>query len=73
MNIFLYGPSGSGKTTIGEILSLNLNLPFIDLDRVIESKAGMSIPQIMDGQGESAFRDLESAAFRHCRPNHPAH
>ncbi|HQU35826.1 MAG TPA: shikimate kinase, partial [Anaerolineales bacterium] len=63
-HIFLYGPPATGKTTIGEILSRNLKLPFIDLDRVIESKAGTSIPQIMDGQGESAFRDLESAALK---------
>ena len=63
-HIFLYGPPATGKTTIGEILSRNLKLPFIDLDRVIESKAGMSIPQIMEGQGESAFRDLESSALR---------
>lgn len=68
-HLFLYGPPATGKTTIGEILSRNLKLPFIDLDRVIESKAGMSIPQIMEGQGESAFRDLESAALREvCSP-----
>lgn len=69
MHLFLYGPPATGKTTIGEILSRNLKLPFIDLDRVIESKAGISIPQIMEGQGESAFRDLESAALREvCSP-----
>ncbi len=68
-HIFLYGPPATGKTTIGKILSQNLKLPFIDLDRVIESKAGTSIPQIMEGQGESAFRDLESAALREvCSP-----
>ncbi|HNQ96093.1 MAG TPA: 3-dehydroquinate synthase [Anaerolineales bacterium] len=66
MHIFLYGPPGSGKSTIGRIVSRNLKLPFIDLDRVIETNAGMSIPQIMAQQGESAFRDLESAALREC-------
>ncbi len=64
MHLFLYGPPGTGKTTIGEILSRDLKLPFIDLDRVIESKAGISIPQIMEGQGESAFRDLEITALK---------
>ncbi|OQY90091.1 MAG: 3-dehydroquinate synthase [Anaerolineae bacterium UTCFX1] len=63
-HIFLYGPSGSGKSTIGRIVARSLKLPFIDLDRVIETNAGMSIPQIMAQQGESAFRDLESAALK---------
>lgn len=61
--IFLYGPSGTGKSTIGALLARNLKLPFVDLDRVIESNAGMSIPQIMHEQGEPAFRDLETAAL----------
>ena len=63
-HIFLYGPPGTGKSTIGKTLARNLKLPFIDLDRVIETDAGMSIPQIMEQQGESTFRDLESAALK---------
>ena len=62
-HIFLYGPPGTGKSTIGKTLARNLKLPFIDLDRVIETEAGMSIPQIMEQQGESTFRDLEAAAL----------
>jgi 3-dehydroquinate synthase len=64
MHIFLYGPSGSGKSTIGKQLAENLKLSFVDLDRVIESSAGMTIPQVMETQGEAAFRDLESAALK---------
>jgi len=63
-HIFLYGPPGTGKTTIGKILARNLKLPFIDLDRVIESNAGMSIPQIMERQGEPAFRDRETSVLK---------
>ena len=63
-HIFLYGPPGTGKSTVGKILARNLKLPFIDLDRVIETKVGASIPQIIEEQGESAFRDLESAALK---------
>jgi len=63
-HIFLYGPPGTGKSTVGKILARNLKLPFVDLDRVIETNAGMSIAQIMEQQGESAFRDLESSALR---------
>ncbi len=64
MHIFLYGPPGTGKSTVGRKLAHNLKLPFIDLDRVIETNAGKSIPQIMEKQGELAFRDLESAALK---------
>ena len=63
-HIFLYGPSGTGKSTIGKTLAKNLGLPLIDLDQVIEANAGMSIPQIMEGQGEAAFRDLEISALK---------
>lgn len=63
-HIFLYGPPGAGKSTIGKIVADNLNLPFIDLDRVIESNAGKSIPEIMETQGEPAFRNLESFALK---------
>jgi shikimate kinase/3-dehydroquinate synthase len=63
-HIFLYGPPGTGKSTVGEILARNLKLPFIDLDRVVEKNAGLSIPEIMDSQGEPAFRDLEAAALQ---------
>jgi len=63
-NIFLYGPPGTGKSTIGALLAHNLKLPFIDLDGIIETNAGMSIPQIMEGQGESVFRDLETTALK---------
>jgi 3-dehydroquinate synthase len=63
-HVFLYGPPGTGKSTVGRQLARNLKLPFVDLDRVIEKNAGMSIPQIMETQGEPAFRDLESAALK---------
>jgi 3-dehydroquinate synthase len=63
-HIFLYGPPGSGKTTIGRILARNLELPFIDLDRAIETKAGLDIPGIMEQRGESSFRVLETETLK---------
>jgi shikimate kinase / 3-dehydroquinate synthase len=64
MNIFLYGPPGTGKSTIGKILAHNLKLPFVDVDAEIEAKAGLSIAQIMEQQGEAAFRDLETSMLQ---------
>lgn len=62
--IFLYGSPATGKTTIGKILADNLNLPFIDLDKLIEENAGMSISNIIKSQGETTFRDLETKALQ---------
>ena len=58
-NIVLTGFMGTGKTTVGEILARRLNRRFIDMDAVIEARAGYSIPQIFRRQGEAAFRDME--------------
>ncbi len=62
--IFLYGPSGSGKTALGRILAENLNLPFIDLDQEIETRTGMTIPEIFASHGEARFRAIEADALR---------
>ncbi|HSL28375.1 MAG TPA: 3-dehydroquinate synthase [Anaerolineales bacterium] len=63
-HIFLYGPPGTGKSTIGRVLARSLSSPFVDLDRVVETNAGMSIVQIMAQQGEAIFRDMETAALQ---------
>lgn len=62
--IFLYGPPGSGKSTVGKILAKKLELPFTDLDVVIERKIGMPISECMAELGEQVFRDRESAALQ---------
>jgi shikimate kinase len=57
--IFLCGMMGSGKSTTGKILADKLQLSFLDLDDLIEEKAGMSIPEIFNKKGESGFRKIE--------------
>lgn len=51
---------GAGKTTIGRSLAKRMSLSFIDTDREIEAKTGVSIPTIFEIEGESGFRDRES-------------
>ena len=63
-HLFLYGPPGTGKTTVGKVLAANLNLTFVDMDRLVETKAGLSIPEIMERKGESAFRELEASVLQ---------
>lgn len=57
--IFLCGMMGSGKSTAGRTLADLLGVAFIDLDELIVEKAGMTIPEIFEKEGESAFREME--------------
>ncbi|MEJ7779948.1 MAG: shikimate kinase [Daejeonella sp.] len=59
MNVFLIGFMGSGKTTIGKKLANYLKYEFIDLDKFIEARSGMSIVDYFEAHGEDAFRELE--------------
>ncbi len=58
-NVALIGFMGVGKSAIGKVLAEKLNKEFIELDDLIEQKAGKSIPQIFQQDGEIAFRELE--------------
>lgn len=64
MSVVLIGYRGSGKTTIGKRLADRLWQPFVDTDELIVRKAGKSIREIFEQQGEAAFRDLESTVVR---------
>lgn len=59
-NIFLVGPMGAGKTTIGKLLAKTLNVEFLDSDKEIEKKTGVSIPLIFEYEGEGGFRRREA-------------
>lgn len=59
MLITLTGFMGCGKSTVGRLLADALGCPFLDLDILIEKKAGKTIPEIFAADGEPAFRRLE--------------
>ncbi len=63
-NLVLIGLSGCGKSTFGRRLAKRLRLPLLDTDVMIEKKTGRSIPDIFAADGESGFRDIESACAR---------
>ena len=64
MRVFLVGPPGAGKSTVGRHLAAQLQATFFDLDEVIQERAGADIPWIFDVEGESGFRDRESAVVK---------
>ena len=57
--ISLIGMPGSGKSTIGAALATRLDLALVDADGLIEVQEGLSLQQIMDSKGNSAFRAIE--------------
>ena len=63
-NVVLIGMPGCGKSTVGRALARRQGKAFLDLDRLIEERAGKSIPAIFAQEGEDAFRTLESWAVR---------
>ncbi len=59
-NIVLIGMPSSGKTTIGKELAHILNMQFIDTDDEIIGAMGKTAAELINTQGEAAFRDIES-------------
>ena len=63
-SIAMTGFMGTGKTAVGRVLAEKLGRDFIELDALIEKKAGKSIPEIFQQDGETGFRELEIEAAR---------
>lgn len=60
-NIVLIGMPGTGKSIIGKLLAELTGKTLQDTDARIEEEAKMTIPEIFEKEGESGFRDRESA------------
>ncbi len=59
-NIFLIGMPGVGKTTVGKTLAKQLGLRFVDADKELVAKMGVSIATIFEIEGEAGFRLREA-------------
>lgn len=58
-NIVLMGFMGTGKTSVGKKLASRLGMEFVDMDHVIEARAGKPISRIFAEDGEPHFRKME--------------
>ncbi|SMF94156.1 shikimate kinase [Methylomagnum ishizawai] len=67
-NIYLIGPMGAGKTTIGRLLAKSLGVDFVDSDKQIEQRTGVTIPMIFEYEGEVGFRRREAEVLAELTP-----
>ncbi len=63
-NIILCGFMGCGKSSIGRKLAAKTKREFVDMDKYIEEKTGMTVTRIFAEKGESGFREIETEACR---------
>ena len=61
--IALVGLRGAGKTTVGRRLALELEVPFVELDRLIEERGGLALADIFSLDGEATYARLEREAL----------
>ncbi len=61
--IVITGFMGSGKTTLAQALAERLNFSGLDLDQIITERERRSPGEIIEEDGEAAFRDLETHAL----------
>ncbi len=64
LSIVLVGMPGSGKSVVGKRLAKNLGREFVDADKYITAVSGRSPREIIETDGEAAFRRIESDALR---------
>lgn len=63
-NLVLCGMPSSGKTSLGKIVAGILGKTFIDTDAEIYNETGKTPAEIIEKDGETAFRDIESETIK---------
>jgi len=63
-NLVLTGFMGTGKTSVGRLVAERLGRPFVDMDALVEVRAGKPITRIFAEEGEPHFRAIEAALCR---------
>jgi XRE family aerobic/anaerobic benzoate catabolism transcriptional regulator len=69
--VALIGLRGGGKSTLGALLADQLEVPFIELDRVIEQRSGMTLGEMIEMFGQETFRRNERAALEAILQEYP--
>ena len=62
--IVIIGFMGCGKTTVAQELAHALNLEWVDLDALIEKHEQRSPREMIEQEGETKFREIETRMLR---------
>ena len=63
LRVALIGLRGAGKSTLGRRLGAALDIPFVELNDVVEEQSGMTIPDLIALYGPEGYRRLEGQAL----------
>ncbi|MFB6320776.1 shikimate kinase [Saccharicrinis sp. FJH54] len=63
IRVYLIGFMASGKSYLSRVLSAEMDVPLIDMDKYIEEKNFMSVPELFSTYGENVFRERERKAL----------
>jgi shikimate kinase len=66
-NLALIGFMGTGKSSVGRVLAAHFNFEMLDTDELIVQRAGRSITDIFEHEGEAIFRELEKQVVTELR------
>jgi shikimate kinase len=58
--VVITGFMAAGKTTVARALAARLGCEMLDTDELVRERAGRTPAEIIDAEGESRFRELES-------------
>jgi shikimate kinase len=58
-HLVLVGLPGAGKSTVGPLVAVALERPFLDFDRELAARGGHAVADLFATRGEQAFRDME--------------
>ena len=56
---------GTGKSTVARLLARTLGYGVVDTDQLVEGRAGRTVAEIFEQDGEAEFRAAEARC--HCR------
>lgn len=69
--IALIGLRGAGKSGLGAALAERLEMPFLELDRLIQQESGLTLDLIFDFHGQAGFRQFERQCLEDVLERYP--
>ena len=62
--VALIGLRGAGKTSVGNRLASSLGMSFVELDALVEERAGLSLGEMFELHGQAYYRRVEQQVLK---------